>query len=70
MMDITDGLLEGAQVSHYDLVLAVIPSVFVVAVLAGNLLSVPAHIAVAGASLVASLALADALFVHPPVSGD
>lgn len=56
------------SVSRYDLVLAAIPSVFVVAVLAGNLLSVPPNVAVGAASLVATLALADALFVNPPVS--
>ena len=33
--------------SRYDLVLAAIPSVFVMAVLVGNLLSLPANVAVA-----------------------
>jgi hypothetical protein len=43
--------------------------VFLIAILVGNLLSLPATVAVGGASLVASLALADALFVHPPTDG-
>jgi hypothetical protein len=55
------------SVSHYDLVLAAIPSVFVMAVLAGHLFAVPANVAVAAASLVATLALADALFINPPI---
>lgn len=55
-------------VSRYDLVLAAIPSVFVIAVLAGNLLSVSAETAIAAASLVGALAVLDAMFVHPPVS--
>lgn len=60
-------LLSTGSVSHYDLMLAVIPSVFLIAVLVGNLLSLPASVAVAGGSLVTSLALVDALFVNPPV---
>ena len=59
----------GFPPSRYDLVLAVIPSVFIVAVLLGHLLSVSARVAVAGASLVAVLALVDALFINPPTSG-
>jgi hypothetical protein len=62
-------LAKHASVSRYDLVLAAIPSVFLIAILVGNLLSLPATVAVGGASLVASLALADALFVHPPTDG-
>jgi membrane protein YdbS with pleckstrin-like domain len=61
-------LTDRLSVSHYDLVLAAIPSVFVLAVLAGNLLFVSANVAVAAAAVVATLALVDALFVNPPVS--
>lgn len=66
-MGLLGRLHSAGSVSRYDLVLAAIPSVFVVAVLVGNLFSVPASVAVAGASLAASLALVDALFVNPPV---
>lgn len=63
-----DRLVERSSVTYYDLVLAVIPSVFVVAVLVGAVFSVPAETAITGASVAAALALADALFVNPPVA--
>jgi hypothetical protein len=62
-----DGHFDHLPLSRYDLVLAAIPSVFVVAVLVGNLLSLPPTTAVAGAALAAGVALVDALFVNPPV---
>lgn len=62
-------LVSMAQASYYDLVLAVIPSVFVLAVLVGHLLSVPARTAIAAAAAVAAVALVDALFVNPPTAG-
>lgn len=55
-------------VSRYDLVLAVIPAVFVVAVLLGHLLPVSPRTAITGAALLGVLAMVDALFVNPPVS--
>lgn len=63
-----DRLAKRLPVSYYDLVLAVIPAVFVVAVLLGELLAVPAETAIAGASIAAALALVDALFLNPPIA--
>lgn len=67
--DRSDGL--GAFVdqllgSRYDLVLAVIPTAFVVALLVENLLSVSARVALVSASVVGALAVLDALFLNPP----
>lgn len=53
-------------VSRYDLVLAVIPTAFISAILAANLLSIPASNALIIASFVGTLALVDALFLNPP----
>jgi hypothetical protein len=53
-------------VSRHDLVLAVIPSAFVVALLVGQFLSLSARTTLAVASLVGMAVLLDALFVHPP----
>lgn len=58
------------QPTRYDLVLAIIPSVFIVAVLIGHVLSLPPRLSVFGASLLGALAVADALFVNPPRTGD
>lgn len=55
-----------APVSRYDLVLAVIPSAFLVALILGNVLPVSPRIALASASVVGALALLDALFLNPP----
>lgn len=60
--------LRDLQVSRYDLVLAVIPAVFVLAALAGTLLSLPPEAAVAAASLLGVVAMVDAMFLNPPVS--
>lgn len=54
------------DLSRYDLVLAVIPTAFVVALLVGNLLSVSARVALVSASVVGALAVLDALFLNPP----
>lgn len=70
MMGMLERLTDHVSVSHYDMVLAAIPSVFVVGILVGNVLSLPTNVAIAGASLAASLALADALFVHPPTASE
>jgi hypothetical protein len=59
-----------SSVSRYDLVLAVIPSVFVVSVLIGHLLSLSAQASIGVASLIGALAVADALFVNPPGTGE
>ncbi|MFB6119288.1 hypothetical protein [Halosegnis sp.] len=53
-------------VSRYDLVLAVVPVAFLLAVGGGLLSSVPLHAAMAVGSLVGAAAVADALFVTPP----
>lgn len=56
--------------SRHDLVLAVIPSVFIVSVLIGHLLSLSAQASIGVASLVGALAVVDALFVNPPRTGE
>lgn len=55
--------------SRYDLVLVVIPLVLATSVLLGHLLSVPVEVTLAGASVVGTAALVDALFLNPPTSG-
>lgn len=56
------------SVSYYDIVLAVVPLLFGVAVLVGHQLAVEAHVAFGVASVLAGLALVDALFVNPPTA--
>lgn len=73
--DIVDRFFQALQsnvtvsLSRYDLVLAVIPTAFVVAVLASHLLSVPPRTLIVAASLVAALAVVDGLFFNPPTAG-
>ena len=60
---------EGASpvsVSRYDLVLATIPIAFLVALLAGELLSIPNELPLLTASVVGAVAVADGLFLNPP----
>lgn len=52
--------------TRYDLVLAIIPTVFLVAVLVGQLLSIPTQVALAGAAVLGAFAVCDALFLNPP----
>jgi hypothetical protein len=59
-----------SSLSRHDLVLAVIPSVFVVSILVGHLLSLSAQASIGVASLVGALAVVDALFVNPPGTGE
>jgi hypothetical protein len=54
--------------TRYDLLLAVVPAVFLVGVVASHLASLPPRTGLAGASLVAGLAVVDALFRNPPLS--
>ncbi|RXK49198.1 hypothetical protein [Halorientalis pallida] len=61
------GLQTLDSVSRYDLVLALIPVVFLLSVVLGHLLSVPFRTTLVGASAVGALVLLDALFVNPPV---
>lgn len=54
------------QATRYDLVLAVIPAAFLLAVMLGSTPAVPGPVAVAAASVVGVLAVVDALFLNPP----
>lgn len=56
----------GLSVSRYDLVLAVIPTAFVVAILLARLLAIPAQTALVGASIIGAIALVDGMFRNPP----
>jgi hypothetical protein len=56
--------------SRYDIVLAVIPTIFVIAILLGHLVSVSLQTAVAFGSLLGVVAVVDALFVNPPRPGE
>jgi NhaP-type Na+/H+ or K+/H+ antiporter len=56
------------RLTRYDLVLTVIPAALAVALLAHAVLSVPLVAALAAAALVSGAAVADALFVNPPVA--
>jgi uncharacterized membrane protein len=49
--------------------LVLIPTAFGVSMLVGLALSLPAHLAVALASVVATVPVLDAMFLNPPVSG-
>ncbi|WP_044956475.1 hypothetical protein [Halomicrobium katesii] len=55
--------------SRYDLVLAVIPTAFVVALLSNVLFGIPLRTVLPASSLVGVLALADTLYVNPPIDG-
>lgn len=55
------------SLSRYDLVLVIVPAVFLLSVVLGYLLSVPFRTTLGGASAVGALALLDALFVNPPI---
>lgn len=57
------------SLSRYDLVLAIIPSAFVLSLLVGVLLSAPMELTLLPAAMVGTVVLADALFLNPPVSG-
>lgn len=54
------------SLSRYDLLLIVIPAVFVFSLVVGYFLSVPPQSALAAASVVGALVLADGLFLNPP----
>jgi len=59
-----------AGFDRYDAVLAIIPAVFVAALLAGQLRSLSLRATVAAGSLVCAVVLADALFLDPPRPGN
>jgi len=55
--------------SRYDIVLAVIPAAFVVAVFVSVVFSVPLRAVLPAGSLVGGLALVDGLYRNPPTDG-
>jgi len=54
------------MLTRYDLVLAFMPTVFMISIVASYLLSIPIRTALLGASLVGTVSLIDALFLNPP----
>lgn len=67
---IVERTTRGAVPTRYDLVLAVVPLAFAVALVAGLLAPVSVHGALAVGALIATAAVVDALFVNPPERGD
>ncbi len=63
----TDRLRLWSQLSWYDVLLASIPFVLTLPVVANVLFAVPLHVAVGVAGFVGMLPVLDALFIHPPV---
>jgi hypothetical protein len=61
-----DGL---PNLSRYDLLLLVIPLSFGLTLLGHAVFGVSLRLSVLGGSLMGALAVADALFVHPPLGG-
>jgi hypothetical protein len=55
-----------AQLSRYDLLLAAIPLMLALAVVAGVVFSVSLHLSVSAAALFCSPLLVDAMYVNPP----
>lgn len=55
--------------TRYDLLLAIIPVAFLLAVFASTLLSAPPRTALVAASAVGALAVVDGLFRNPPTVG-
>jgi len=55
--------------SRYDLVLAVIPAAFAIALLVNAVFSVPLRATLPASSIVSALALADGLYFNPPTEG-
>lgn len=65
--DRVDPLVDAiGSVSRYDLVSTVIPLVLLAATTVGLVADVPLNVALAAASVISSLFVADALFVNPP----
>lgn len=65
----TSGTDVGRRLSRYDLVLAVIPTAFLLAGVVSQIASAPTHVVLTGAAAVGLLALVDGMFVNPPRSG-
>ncbi|MDS0220752.1 hypothetical protein NDI54_05220 [Haloarcula sp. S1AR25-5A] len=55
--------------TRHDLVLAVIPAVFLLTLVTAAVLDLSFRTAITGASLVGAVAVVDALFLHPPTRG-
>ncbi|MDQ2073028.1 hypothetical protein ACODNH_06110 [Haloarcula sp. NS06] len=62
-------LLPRQSPTRHDLVLAVIPAVFVFTLAAAVVLGLSLQAAIAGGALAGAVAVIDALFVHPPTRG-
>lgn len=58
-----------SSIDRYDLLLAVIPLAFALAVAVAEAAGIPLEAAMLGASVVGFLTLVDALFLRPPSSG-
>lgn len=58
------------QLSRYDLLLAVIPLAFIVAILATIVAGIQLELAVAGGAVVSLFALADGIYFNPPGTTD
>lgn len=54
------------SLSRYDLLLAFMPTVFLVGIVVGHLLSLGMRTTLTGTSIVGVIALVDALFLNPP----
>lgn len=63
----TEWLQLFGQLSWYDILLAIIPAVLALPVVANALFAVPLHYAVGAAGVAGMILLTDALFVHSPV---
>lgn len=59
-----------SSLSRYDLVVAGIPLIFALALVAHALATVPFQVAVAAAAVTSTLLLVDALYLNPPVDSD
>lgn len=69
MLSDIDERTDATRLSRYDVVLAVIPTVFLLAGVATQVLSASLPVVLSGAGGVAALALFDAMFVNPPRTG-
>ncbi len=56
--------------SRYDIHLAAIPVVFIVAAMMSSIGSLPIHVTMVGASLLGAVVVLDGLFFNPPRVGD
>ncbi|MFD1587574.1 hypothetical protein ACFR9U_11305 [Halorientalis brevis] len=57
------------SLSRYDLLLAFMPTVFLISLVVGNLLSIGFRTALSVAGIAGIAALIDALFLNPPKTG-